>query len=151
MTGTRRTSALLSLAAVVGACATILAAGCGLTVFTADVTAGSCEGDAYGKDMSFDTGFESPETTFGTTVDGSDIVIEIDDVAANCCPSPGADITTSGTGIHVDFQDVTADEACGCTCVMDFEIRIPDVGPGDYTIDLDYNGEDLTTLEVSVP
>jgi hypothetical protein len=84
-------------------------------------------------------------------VDGGDVVIAIEDLDANCCPSPGADITITGDVILVDFADVTADEACGCMCVMDFEIRVPAVAPGDYTIDLDYNGQDLTLLEVTVP
>jgi hypothetical protein len=129
--------------------ATLLAAGCQSMGSGAEILAGSCEGSPYEKDM--DTGGGEPETTFGASADGDDIVIAIDNLDANCCPSPGADIAISGTDIAVDFHDVTGDEACNCMCVMDFEIRIPDLGPGDYTIDLDYNGEDLDTLEVSVP
>lgn len=113
------------------------------------IATGECEGSAYDKDM--DTGGAELETTFSAAADGDDIVIQIDNLDANCCPSPGADITIDGVDIAVDFQDVTADEACGCMCVMDFEIVIPGVGPGSYTIDLDYNGQDLDTLEVTVP
>jgi type 1 fimbria pilin len=138
-----------ALAVTIVTFAVAFASGCDQYTLKAEVQAGSCEGDAYGKDM--DTGGAEIETTFGATADGDDIVIEIDDLDANCCPSPGADITTSGFDIQVDFQDVTADEACGCMCVMDFEIRIPDVLPGDYTIDLDYNGTFVASLEVTVP
>ncbi len=139
----------LSLAAVVGTFAALVATGCEGVAGDATIEAGSCEGDSYDKDM--DTGFEELETTFGVSVDGSDIVIAIDNIDANCCPSPGADVTFTDMDIRVDFSDVTGDDACLCTCVTDFEIRIPDVEPGDYTIDLDYNGDDLDTLEITVP
>ncbi len=140
---------LTSLAVVIATFATLIASGCGLVGPSAEITAGSCEGSPYEKDM--DTGSSEPETTFGATADGDDIVIAIDNLTANCCPSPGADIVIDGANIAVDFQDVTSDEACNCMCVMDFEIVVPGVGPGSYTIDLDYNGGDLDTLEVTVP
>ena len=140
---------LTSLAVVIATFAALVATGCESLDPGAEVTAGSCEGSAYDKDM--DTGGAELETTFSAAADGDDIVIQIDNLDANCCPSPGADITIDGVDIAVDFQDVTADEACGCMCVMDFEIVIPGVGPGSYTIDLDYNGQDLDTLEVTVP
>jgi hypothetical protein len=142
-----------SLAAVVLTFGVAFASGCGVISSKAEVLAGACEGSPYGKDMSADTGdtgFEY-ETSFAVSLDGDDVIVAINDIDANCCPSPGADIAFAGDEILVDFQDITADEACGCMCVMDFEIRIPDVPPGSYTIDLDYNGEDLTTLEIEVP
>ncbi len=139
----------LSLAAVVGTFAALVATGCEAIGSGAEVFAGSCEGDSYAKDM--DTGAADLETTFGATADGDDIIITIDNLDANCCPSPGADVTFSGSDIAVDFHDVTGDDACLCMCVTDFEIVIPDVGPGDYTIDLDHDGTDLDILEVTVP
>ena len=138
-----------ALTAVVVTFGLAFISGCEGVAGDAIVEAGSCEGDTVEKDM--DTGFEELETTFGVSVDGADIVIAIDNIDANCCPSPGADVTFSDADIHVDFQDVTGDDGCLCTCTTDFEIRIPDVDPGDYTIDLDYNGDDLDTLEITVP
>jgi hypothetical protein len=134
-----------SLTAVLITFGLAFAQGCTGLVTQAEVLAGSCEGSPYEKDMSADTGdtgSASFETTFEVSVDGGDVVIAIEDLDA---------ITITGDVILVDFADVTADEACGCMCVMDFEIRVPAVAPGDYTIDLDYNGQDLTLLEVTVP
>ncbi len=141
----------ITLAGVAATFALLFASACGLAGFRAEVTAGSCEGDAYGKDMSVDTGLpEGVEPDVWAEADGDDILLHLDDLEANCCPSPGADLTLSGTEIQVDFEDVTADEACSCMCITDFELRIPDVGAGSYTLDVDYNGSDLATVEVEV-
>ncbi len=126
---------LSSLAVVLATFAALVATGCESIGSSAEIFAGACEGSPYGKDM--DTGAPDLETTFGATADGDDILIAIDNLDANCCPSPGADITIVDSDIAVDFHDITTDEACNCMCVMDFEIRIPAVGPGDYTIALD--------------
>ncbi len=127
----------------------LLAAGCGLIAPTAEIFTGSCEGSPYAKD--FDTGGADLETAIWAEADGDDILLHLDNLDANCCPSAGADIAVSGFDIEVDFEDVTADEACGCMCVMDFEVRIPDLGPGTYSVDVDYNGEDLDILTVVLP
>ncbi len=140
----------LSLAAVVGTFAALVASGCDSDASSdATVDFSECQEDAYGKDM--DTGNDIIESAIDASVDGDDIVITLDDYEANCCPSPGATITFDSFDIHVDFQEITADEACNCMCVIDFEVRIPDVAPGDYTIDFDYDGADHATLEVTVP
>ncbi len=125
--------------------------GCWQTAADPDpnVSFSECQADAYGKDM--DTGNDHLSSDISASVDGDDIVITLDDYEANCCPSPGADITIDGSDIHVDFQEITADTACNCMCVIDFQVVIPDVAPGDYTIDFDYDGEDHATLEVTVP
>jgi hypothetical protein len=125
-------------------CESIVAPGSGVV----DITTGECEGSPYEKDM--DTGAPAGPDVWAEAV-GVDIVLHLDDLTANCCPSPGAEISISGTDIHVDFQDVTSDEACNCICVMDFALRIPDPGAGEYTLDVDHNGQDLATVEVSVP
>ena len=141
-----------ALAAVVTTYALAFATGCELVTQQALVTAGSCEGDAYGKDMSSDPAEPEPvEPDIWAEADGVDIVLHLDDLDANCCPSPGADLVIDGSDIAVSFEDVTSDEACGCMCITDFEVRIPDVGPGDYTLDVDFNGSDLATVEVTVP
>jgi len=138
-----------SLATVIATFATLVATGCDGIGGGAEVFAGSCEGDAYGKDM--DTGSDVLEATYDVSADGDVIVIDLGNVEANCCPSPGADVSFDGNDVAVDFHDVTADEACNCMCVIDFEIRIPDVDPGDYTIELTHDGEGSVILEVTVP
>jgi hypothetical protein len=140
------------LFAVVATFAVSFATGCESIVdpegSDVDITAGECEGSPYGKDM--DTG-GPVEPEVWAEADGADILLHLDDLTANCCPSPGADIAISGSDISVDFHDVTGDEACNCICVMDFQVRIPDPGSGDYTIDVDHNGVDLDVVEVRVP
>ena len=128
---------------------TLLAVGCGVVAPSAEIFTGSCEGSPYAKD--FDTGGVDLETAIWAEADGDDVVLHLDNLDANCCPSAGADIAVDGFSVEVDFEDVTAEDACGCMCVMDFEVRIPELGPGDYSIDVDYNGADLETVEVTVP
>jgi hypothetical protein len=114
-----------------------------------DVTAGSCEGSSLEKDRSLDTGVPH-ETAVWAEADGSTIVLHLDDVDANCCPSPGATLTRDGTDLHVDFLDVTDDMACGCMCWTDFTVEILDNDPGTYTVTVDYYDELLGTAEVVV-
>jgi hypothetical protein len=140
-----RTTTLLALASA------LLAGGCSLVAPTADIITGSCEGSAFDKDMSSDTANPEVDPEVWGEADGDDIVLHLENLDANCCPSAGADIVQDGFSIEVDFQDVTADEACGCMCVMDFEVRIADLGPGSYSVDVDYNGSDLAVVEVEVP
>jgi len=108
---------------------------------------GECEGSAYDKDM--DTGSTEP-TEVWAEADGRDVLLHLDNLNVNCCPSPDAAVTHDGTDILVEFEDVTSDTACDCTCVMDFTITIEDLDAGTYSIEVDHNGSDLDTVEVVV-
>lgn len=108
-------------------------------------------GSSYARGPSLDETGYTPDFTMTAEVDGDDVVLHMIDVDANCCPSPGASATYSGSTIRVDFSDVTADEACDCVCVFDFDVRIADVPAGTWTLDVYDDGESRGTLEVTVP
>ena len=114
--------------------------------FVGAIDAGDCEGDAYDEFM---MGAEDP-SPLTVDVDGSNLLVHLEDIDANCCPSPGADIDVSEGLIEIQFEDVTADDACGCMCVTDFDIEVEDVDPGSYTVDVYFNGSYLDSVEVEV-
>ncbi len=117
--------------------------------FTPDVVveAFECEGSAYGKSM--DTASPEP-TEVWAEVDGADIVMHLDNLDANCCPSPDADVNISGSDITVLFEDVTDNNPCDCTCITDFTVTIESVDQGSYTVDVQYNSSSIGTVDVEV-
>ena len=112
------------------------------------VTAGECEGDAYAKSM--DTGGVEPMEIWAEA-DAAGIMLHLDNLAANCCPSPGAQVNVEGFEIVVAFDDVTAADECGCMCITDFTVEIGANQPGEYTIDVDYDGAYLGSTTVELP
>ena len=111
------------------------------------IATGECEGSAYDKDM--DTGATDP-TAIWAEADGRDVILHLDNLDANCCPSADAVITMDGSDILVEFDDVTTEDPCDCICVMDFEITIEDLDPGTYTIEVDYDGGIIGDAEVEI-
>ena len=103
---------------------------------------GECEGSPY----------ERADSTASVwaEVDGSTILVHLDDLTANCCPSPDADITLEDDLFTVDFFDVTDDDMCDCECIMDFTVAIDEVSVGTYDIDVFYYGTLLDELTVMV-
>ncbi len=114
----------------------------------APVTAGDCEGDAYAKSM--DTG-DADAMEIWAEADATGIILHLDNLSANCCPSPEAEVVISGSEIDVAFEDVTGEDACLCTCITDFTVEIAADEPGEYAIDVDYHGEYLGSTTVEVP
>ncbi|MFZ5479383.1 MAG: hypothetical protein ACOZNI_21645 [Myxococcota bacterium] len=110
---------------------------------------GDCKSSAA-KSAEPDSGYVA-EFSMSAEVVGDDVVLHMVDVDANCCPSPGAAISTDGSTITVDFSDVTADTACDCNCVFDFDVTIADVPSGTWTLDVYDDGVSRGTLEVTVP
>jgi hypothetical protein len=137
--------ALLTIGATVGC--EIEEENIGPATGATSVVAGDCEGNAYEKDM--DTGTVEPfELT--ATADGRDVVLYLDNLEANCCPSPDATYTADGESLLVLFEDVTGADACDCECIMDFEVTLEDVPPADYTLEVEYRGAIIGSAEVTV-
>ena len=111
------------------------------------VEAGECEGNGYGKDM--DTAEPEP-TEIWAEADGRDVILHLDNLQANCCPSADAVITLDGADILVEFDDVTTGDPCDCECIIDFVITIEDLDAGTFTIEVDYNGTSLGSTDVEV-
>ena len=114
--------------------------------YVADVLAGDCEGS--GMDA-FALIADAPPA-LEVIADGSTVLVTLHNIDANCCPSPDADVTVSPSQIEILFEDVTADDACGCTCITDFDIEVSDVEPGLYSLDVYVNGGFFETAEVEV-
>jgi hypothetical protein len=115
-----------------------------------DVIAGDCEGEPGGGGEGGGNAGTAVASVLDVEVDGSDLMVHLNDMVANCCPSPGADVTVAGDVVEVEVEDVTADEACGCSCVMDFDVEVVDLEAGDYTVDVFYNGSFFDTAEISI-
>ena len=119
-----------------------------------DVSAGECEGDGFeimaGGAQDADAIDAEAASAVDLQVSGTSILLHFEDLVANCCPSPGADIDLDGDLIEIDFYDVTADEACGCTCIIDFDLEVVDVAPGDYTVDVYHEGSYLDSFEITI-
>ena len=111
------------------------------------VEAGQCEGNSYDKDL--DTASPDPMDVWAEA-DGRDILLHLDNLDANCCPSPDATITFDGTNILVEFEDVTSGEPCDCTCITDFLVTIEDLDAGSYTLEVDYMGGSIGSAEVEI-
>ncbi|MBN1335444.1 MAG: hypothetical protein JXB39_05740 [Deltaproteobacteria bacterium] len=105
-------------------------------------TGGDCKGEAFAVD---------PTPVVWAEVEGRDILLHLDDLTANCCPTPGAEITLAGGTFSVVFDDLAGGGGCFCECVIDFVVRIADVASGTWTLDVAYRGADLGSTEVSVP
>lgn len=113
--------------------------------FTVD--AGECEGSDYDKE--YDTAAPEP-TEVWAEADGRDALLHLDNLNANCCPSADAVITLDGFDMLVEFDDVTTGDPCECMCITDFLITIEDLDPGTYTIDVDYDGGTIGTVELEI-
>jgi len=112
------------------------------------IDAGECESSGLGKDM--DTGSADPVAVYAEA-DGRDVILHLDNINANCCPSPDAVITFDGTDMLVEFDDESnVDESCDCTCIMDFTITIEDLDPGSYSIEVDHDGAIIGDTEVEI-
>jgi hypothetical protein len=117
----------------------------GFSGYTVD--AGECEGTNYDKE--YDTAAPEPMEV-SAEVDGQDVLLHLDNLDANCCPSPDAVITLDGFDMLVEFDDVTSGDPCDCMCVTDFLVTIEDLDAGSYSIDVDYNGGIIATVEVEI-
>ncbi len=112
------------------------------------VDAGDCEGSSFDKDM--DTGSTDP-VSISAEASGRDVLLYLNNLDANCCPSPDAVVTLDGFDMLVEFDDETnVDESCDCMCVMDFTVTIEDLDPGTYTIEVDHDGAIIGDTEVEV-
>ena len=121
---------------------------------TADITTGECEGTPGAKERATtDSATDSGEPDIWGEVSGTDILVHLDNMTANCCPTPGASFTTSGTEITVDFQSESDETmSCDCICVMDFMVTIGGATTGEWTIYVNYNGtEEQAALGVTIP
>ena len=120
---------------------------------SAEVVTGECSGSAFrsdGPDGAFaDTGTAAEPGVEAEVVEGS-LVLHYVDMAANCCPSPGASIELTDTTVRVDLSDVTSDEACDCMCVTDFDVTVPDLDPGAWTVEALFNGSLVATLDATI-
>ncbi|MBW2255897.1 MAG: hypothetical protein JRI25_15040 [Deltaproteobacteria bacterium] len=124
------------------------------TGLSADVVDGECLVSAYDRsDAPYldDTAEPADDPSVSAEVDGSDILVYLHAIDANCCPSPAADVTLAGSDITVDFVDVTNDDVCDCECISDFTVEIGSVDPGTYDITVLYYGSVLGEVEVYVP
>ncbi len=124
----------------------LLAACGGSLVGGVDITAGDCEGSPYGK--SFDTA--APEPEVWAEADGSTILLHLDDLTANCCPDPDADVTRDEFEITVAFDDLESGWGCDCMCIMDFTVEISGNDPGTYDIDVLFHEAELGSTTVDV-
>ena len=111
------------------------------------IATGECEGSVYGKDM--DTATPEP-TEIWAEADGRDVILHLDNLDANCCPSADATITFTDLDILVEFEDVTSGDPCDCSCIIDFVITIEDLDAGTYSIDVDYHGAIIGSTDVEV-
>jgi hypothetical protein len=104
-------------------------------------TGGDCEGEA----------FAAPVPAVWAETAGSDILLHLDDLTANCCPTPGTTVTLADTTFTVVFDDLAGGGGCWCECVIDFLVTIEDVAAGTWTLDVEYRGAALGSAEVTVP
>ena len=79
------------------------------------------------------------------------IIVHLNEVDANCCPSPAADVDVVGTEVAIDFSSVTTDELCNCMCITDFTVEVGPVESGSYHVSVDYDGAFLGDIGVTVP
>lgn len=116
---------------------------------TAAVDAGECLGSPY-RPAEPDTGPYEADPRVEAAVSGSTVTLSLLDVRANCCPTPGATWSLTGSTYNVEFDDTTADTACGCECYMDFTVAISDVAAGTWTFVVAYGEETLGTVTATV-
>jgi hypothetical protein len=72
-------------------------------------------------------------------------------MAANCCPSPAATFETDGSTVRLDLVDVSDEISCDCSCVTDFVVTSEPLAAGDYTVEVEYNGEAQGTFPLTLP
>lgn len=117
----------------------------------ARITTGECEGSPYGETTRLasdaDTGDPASPAVAITAEEGV-LVLDYQDMTANCCPSPGVQRAVEGGRVTVDLRDVTAETACGCVCITDFRVEVPDLEPGAYEVRALFNGEEVGAGEV---
>jgi len=120
---------------------------------SADVVEAECIGSPYERSALFldDTAEPEDDPVVTAEVDGSDILVYLNAITANCCPSPAADVAVAGSDITVDFEDVTNNEMCDCECITNFTVEIASVDPGTYDITVNYHGSVLGEVQVEVP
>jgi hypothetical protein len=125
---------------------------------SADANAvGDCQGSPVSLDFSSDTdsgadtGWSWDEVTVAVEVDGGTVVLHLLGFPANCCPSPGAEVAVTGSDVRVDFDDVTSDTQCRCSCIQDFDVEVTGLEPGDWQIALWYWEELRAELDVTIP
>lgn len=120
----------------------------------AEIDFGDCKADATrnAAATSGDTGQLPDTTVHGEAVDGH-LVVHIDDLRANCCPSPAATFTRSGASVDVELTTVTATSSCDCSCVFDVSVTSPDeYEAGEWSVDVRVDGALLGVgLSIVVP
>lgn len=118
----------------------------GIPTGTTGIETGECEGSALRGALP-----EAPtEVSAGVDPEGR-LVVSLDNLMANCCPSPRGDFTVAGSGVTLAFVDVTDESPCDCTCVTDFVVTSAPFEPGTYTLEVSFNGAALGSVEVTVP
>jgi len=125
----------------------------GSTGLSADVLDAECMGSAYERSALYldDTAEPADDPVVSAEVVGADILLYLNGITANCCPSPNAEVTLEGSEITVDFVDVTNNEMCDCECISNFTVEIASVDPGAYDITVYYYGSVLGEAAVEVP
>lgn len=117
----------------------------------ASIEVGECEGSAI-RASNDDTGGSSFESVVSVVVDPTGaLVVVMDDMAANCCPSPSATVDIAGADVAITFRDVTSETSCDCMCITDFTVTTAVFPAGAYTVTVDYDEVPYGPFDVTVP
>lgn len=123
------------------------------TVELGEVEVGSCLGSPYGPPPPSDDTSSDYEANprLETSVDGSTVTLILRDSTVNCCPSPSATVSASGTTYSVAVVSVSLESACGCECIRDLTVALSSVPEGTWTMGVTLDGEAFgTPAEVTV-
>ena len=78
-------------------------------------------------------------------------VVHLEDLAVNCCPSPGATFTDDGGDVVLDFASVTGTSVCDCACIIDFAVTSAPFDAGAYALEVNVDGQPLGEVDLVVP
>lgn len=119
------------------------------TVGAAEVEVGDCEGSPYR--VAADTGGD-PAPWADVDPDGR-IRVTFDDRTTDCCPNPAGTFSADGSEVVLDFvtHRFASTSGCDCGCVIDFVVTSEPFAPGEYVLEVIYDGSSEGTLDVVVP
>lgn len=114
----------------------------------ASASTGECKGSPY-RTSEPDTAYPAdPHVEASAT--GSAVTVTLVDGTVNCCPSPEASWSVSGSTYEVVVDSETLETACACMCIMDISVEITDVSSGTWTFHAVMDGVDFGSAEVVV-